>query len=306
MAELPERVNVYEVGPRDGLQAEETFVPTEAKVALVDSLSASGIERIQVTSFVRAEWIPQLADAGEVMAAIERRLGVEYNVLIPNRRGLERAVEARADSIQLVVSASPTHNRKNLNREPEETLQEIRELLPDASAAGLDVYCAIATTFGCPYEGPTPIDRIVELSHRLLQLGVAEVGLGDTTGMANPVHTSRLCEALRTEFPDGRFNLHFHNTRGMALACVVAGLQAGIDVFDGSVGGLGGCPYAPGATGNVATEDLVHMLHEMGIETGIDLDALIETAATIQESIGHKLPSSVLRAGKVSDLVESA
>lgn len=306
MTSLPERVKVYEVGPRDGLQAEATFVPTDAKVALVDALSASGVERIQVTSFVRAEWIPPLADATEVMARIERRTGVEYNVLVPNRRGLERALEADADSIQVVVSASPTHNRKNLNREPEETLGEYEQLVPEALTAGLSVYCAISTAYGCPYEGHTPLERVVDLSRRLFELGVTEVGLGDTTGMANPVHTQQLCLMLREAFPDRCFNLHFHNTRGMALACVVAGLQAGMDVFDGSVGGLGGCPYAPGATGNVATEDLVHMLQEMGIETGIDLDALIASAESVQEVIGHELPGSVLRGGKVSDLVASA
>ncbi len=302
MAGLPKRVRVCEVGPRDGLQAEEQSVATDAKVALIDRLSAAGVERIQVTSFVRPEWIPQLADAGEVMARIERRPGVEYNVLIPNRRGLERAIEARADSVYLVVSASPTHNRKNLNREPEETLAAYEEVVAEARSADVVVYGAIATAFGCPYEGRTPNGRVLELADRFFALGVEEVGLGDTTGMANPAHTEELCTELREQGSERRFNLHFHNTRGMALANVVAGARAGIDTFDGAVGGLGGCPYAPGATGNVATEDIVHMLEEMGIETGIDLDALLAAAREAQELVGHALEGSVLRAGKVSQL----
>lgn len=302
---LPRSVSVFEVGPRDGLQAEAAFMSTDAKVKLVDALSRTGVRRVQVTSFVRAEWIPQLADAAEVMALIERRPGVEYNVLLPNRRGLERAIGSGADSVYLVVSASPTHNRKNLNREPEQTLAEYAGIARDALATGLPVYCAIATAYGCPYEGVTPDARVVELAGRLLELGIGEIGLGDTTGMANPVHVERLCGVLRERFPDARFNLHFHDTRGMGLANVVAGLRAGVDVVDGSVGGLGGCPYAPGATGNVATEDVVHMLHEMGIETGIDLDALIGCAGFAQEAIGRELPSCVLKAGKSSELVQA-
>ena len=292
-----------EVGPRDGLQAEEQPIATDAKVALIDRLSATGVERIQVTSFVRPEWIPQLADADEVMARIERRPGVEYNVLIPNRRGLERALEASADSVYLVVSASPTHNRKNLNREPEETLAGYAEVVAEARAAGVAVYGAIATAFGCPYEGRTPNARVCELADRFFELGVDEVGLGDTTGMANPAHSEALCTELRERGGERRFNLHFHNTRGMALANIVAGARAGIDTFDCAVGGLGGCPYAPGATGNVATEDVVHMLEEMGIETGIDLDAMLAAASEAQEIVGHRLEGSVLRAGKVSELV---
>jgi hydroxymethylglutaryl-CoA lyase len=300
---LPTRVHVYEVAPRDGLQAESAFLSTDEKVRLVDALSHTGVERIQVTSFVRPEWIPQLADAADVMARIERVEGVEYDVLIPNRRGLERALAAGADSVYLVVSASATHNRRNLNREPHETLAEYAPLVEEARAAGLPVYCAVSTAFGCPYEGLTPDAAVLDLTARLLELGIAEIGLGDTTGMANPVHVERLCTALRRRHPHARLNLHLHDTRGMALANVLAGLRAGVDTFDGSVGGLGGCPYAPGATGNVATEDLVHMLGEMGIETGIDLDALIAVARQAEAAIGRELPGRVLRAGKVSELV---
>ena len=299
---LPRRVRVCEVGPRDGLQAEDRLVATDAKVGLIDRLSATGVERIQVTSFVRPEWIPQLADAGEVMARIERRPGVEYNVLIPNRRGLERAIEADADSVCLVVSASPTHNRKNLNCEPDETLAGYADIIAEAGSAGVAVYGGIATAFGCPYEGRTPNERVLELADRLFELGIEEVSLGDTTGMANPAHTEDLCAELRERGSERRFNLHFHDTRGMALANVVAGARAGIDTFDGAVGGLGGCPYAPGATGNVATEDMVHMLEEMGIETGIDLDALLAAAKESQALVDHPLEGSVLRAGKVSQL----
>ena len=302
---LPSHAAIFEVGPRDGLQAESGFVATDKKVELVDALSRTGVKRIQVTSFVSSAWIPQLADAEAVMARIERDPEVEYNVLIPNRRGLERAVEAGADSLYLVVSASPTHNRKNLNREPAETLAELAELVPDAHAAGLPVYTAIATAYGCPYEGTTPIEAVVDISARLLELGVVEIGLGDTTGMANPAGVTRTCARLRERFPAARFNLHFHDTRGMGLACVLAGLAAGMDTFDASVGGLGGCPYAPGASGNVATEDVVHMLHEMGVETGIDLDALIACARTAQDAVERELPSAVLKAGKVSELVSA-
>ena len=305
-AQLPHEVSVFEVGPRDGLQAESAFVPTDEKVALIDALSRTGVKRIQATSFVNPAWIPQLADAEEVMERIERVAGVEYNALIPNRRGLERAVAAGADSVYLVVSASSTHNRKNVNRAPRETLEEFAQLLPEATAAGLPVYCAVATAYGCPYEGPTPPDAVVAIAGRLFELGVVEVGLGDTTGMANPVQVERLVTRLREAYPGGRFNLHFHNTRGMALANIVVGLQLGMETFDASVGGLGGCPYAPGATGNVATEDVVHMLEAMGVGTGIDLDALIACARRAQAAVGHELPSAVLRAGKASELVEAA
>ena len=299
---MPNRVRVCEVGPRDGLQAEEQPVATDAKVALIDGLSATGVERIQVTSFVRPEWIPQLADADEVMARIERRPGVEYNVLIPNRRGLERALEARADSVYLVVSASPTHNRKNLNCEPEETLAGYEDVVAEARSAGTAVYGAIATAFGCPYEGRTLNRRVLELTDRFFELGVEEVGLGDTTGMANPAHTEALCHRAARAGRRAALQPPLPQHTRMALANVVAGARAGIDTFDGAVGGLGGCPYAPGATGNVATEDVVHMLEEMGVETGIDLDAMLAAARQAQEFVGHALEGSVLRAGKVSEL----
>lgn len=300
---MGERVHVYEVGPRDGLQAEAGFVPTERKVELVNALLATGVERVQVTSFVRAERIPQLADAEAVMAVIDRPPGVQLDVLLPNRRGLERALAAGADSVTLFLSASATHSRRNLQREPEEMLVELARLVPEAKAAGLPVHCAVSTAFGCPYEGIVPDERVVALSGRLLELGVEEIVLGDTTGMGNPAHVERLSQRLLGAYPGLVLNLHFHDTRGMALANVVAGLRAGVRRFDGSVGGLGGCPYAHGATGNVATEDLVHMLAEMGLETGIDLDALIGCARLAQELVGRKLSGHVLEAGKVSELV---
>jgi hydroxymethylglutaryl-CoA lyase len=300
--ELPSRVSVYEVGPRDGLQAEDRFVPTDDKIRLVDALTSTGLTRVQVTSFVRPEWIPQLADAEEVMRRVTRRPGVELNALAPNRRGLERAVAAGADSVLLVVSASATHNRKNLNREPEQTLAEYEALVPDA---GVPVYADISTSFGCPYEGAVSEDAVESITRRLFAMGVEEVGIADTTGVGNPVQVERLCGRLRSAFPGGRLTLHLHDTRGMGLANVVAGLRAGIDAFDGSVGGLGGCPYAPGATGNVATEDVVHMLGEMGIETGVDLDALLAAARLAQDLVGRELPGAVLRAGTASELVGS-
>src|SRR5262249_30706246 len=216
---------------------------------------------VQVTSFVRPEWIPQLADAEEVMRGATRRPGVELNALVPNRRGLERALAAGADSVMLVVSASATPNRKNLNRQPEGTVAEYEALVPEA---GVTVYADISTSFGCPYEGFVSEDAVESIAGRLFAIGVEEVGIADTTGVGNPTQVERLCARLREAF-DGRLTLHLHDTRGMGLANVVAGLRGGIDAFDGSVGGLGGCPYAPGATGNVATEDVVHMLGEMGI-----------------------------------------
>jgi hydroxymethylglutaryl-CoA lyase len=298
--ELPARVSVFEVGPRDGLQAEERFVPTEDKIRLVDALTATGLQRVQVTSFVRPEWIPQLADAEEVMRGVARRPGVELNALVPNRRGLERALAAGADSVMLVVSASATHHRKNLNREPKETLAEYETLVPEAR---VPVYADISTSFGCPYEGAVSEDAVEDIARRLFMMGVEEVGIADTTGVGNPVQVEQLCARLRAVFPDERLTLHLHDTRGMGLANVVAGLRAGIDAFDGSVGGLGGCPYAPGATGNVATEDVVHMLGEMGIETGVDVDALIAAARLAQKLVGRELPGAVLKAGKASEVV---
>jgi hydroxymethylglutaryl-CoA lyase len=300
---MGERVHVFEVGPRDGLQAESAFVPTGRKVALVNALSATGLQRIQVTSFVRADRIPQLADAEAVMAAIDRPPGVQLDVLVPNRRGLERALAAGAGSITLFLSASASHNRRNLQCEPEDMLAEFALLVPEAAAARLPVHCAVSTAFGCPYEGVVPDGHVVDLVGRLLALGVEEVVLGDTTGMGNPVHVERLSARLLDAYPGLALNLHFHDTRGMALANVLTGLRAGVRRFDGSIGGLGGCPYAHGATGNVATEDLVHMLAEMGFETGIDLDALITCARLAQELVGRKLSGHVLEAGKVSELV---
>jgi hydroxymethylglutaryl-CoA lyase len=300
---LPRSAFICEVGPRDGLQAESAILRTADKIALVDALSATGVRRIQVTSFAHPKWIPQLADAEQVMAGIERVDGVEYNVLAPNGRGFERAVEIGCNSICLVVSASPTHNRKNLNREPSETLRDFQRVLGKGADSRVRVSAAIATAFGCPYEGTTPANAVIDLVERLRELGVEEVGLGDTTGMANPVQVEALSGELLTRFPDLPLVLHFHNTRGMGLANIVAGLRAGVERFDASIGGLGGCPYAPGATGNVATEDVVHMLEEMRVECGIELDELIECAGRVQQLVGHELPSSVLKAGKVSETV---
>jgi hydroxymethylglutaryl-CoA lyase len=304
--ELPVAVKVYEVGLRDGLQAEDVFIATEKKIELINDLSRTGVKRIQATSFVRPDWIPQLTDGEDVMQGILRQSGVEYNVLIPNRRGLERAVAARADSVSLVVSASSTHNRMNLNREREETLDEIRLVVKEAESARIPVDVGIATAFGCPYEGPTAQEVVVLLVGSLVDLGLVEISLGDTTGMANPVEVHRLVNVLRETYTETRFILHFHDTRGMGLANVLAGLQCGINIFDSSIGGIGGCPYAPGATGNIATEDLVHMLGEMRIDTGIDLDSLIACTRKVSDLLGHDLPSHVLQAGKASELVEDS
>lgn len=299
----PERVTVREVGPRDGLQAEERVLPTEDKVRLIDALTAAGVGRIEVTSFVHPRAIPQLADAEEVFSRIRRRPGVVYSALVPNLRGAERALACGAGEISLFVSASETHNLRNVRRRISESLAGFEPVAERAAAAGVPLTGYVVTAFGCPYEGDVPEEQVERIVAAYARLGATAVYLGDTTGMANPAQVYRLCCRLRDRFPDLPLGLHFHNTRGAALANVVAGLQAGVTIFDGSVGGLGGCPYAPGATGNVATEDLVHMLHEMGIETGIDLDRLIGAARLAQELIGRELPGHVLKAGKRGDLV---
>ena len=301
----PEAVTVREVGPRDGLQAEERVLSTEDKVRLIDALTEAGFRRIEVTSFVHPRAIPQLADAEEVLARIRRRPGVVYSALVPNLRGAERALACGVDEITLFVSASETHNRHNVRRSIAESLAGFAAVAERAAAAGVPLTGYVVTAFGCPYEGDVPGEQVERIVATYAGLGAVAVYLGDTTGMANPAQVYRLCSRLKDRFPDLTLGLHFHNTRGAALANVVAGLQAGITVYDGAVGGLGGCPYAPGATGNVATEDLVHMLEEMGIATGVDLDRLLAAARLAQRLIGRELPGCVLKAGKRSDLVRA-
>ncbi|HEY8533779.1 MAG TPA: hydroxymethylglutaryl-CoA lyase [Micromonospora sp.] len=293
---MPSAVSLREVGPRDGLQNEKP-VPTEAKVRLLDALSATGVRRIEAVSFVHPRAIPQMADAGEVWRRARKAPGVRYSALVPNRRGAERALAAGFRDIEVVVSASDTHNRRNVNRSTAESLDDIAAIISVLHAAGASVEVIIATSFGCPYEGDVDPKRVASIVDRVVADGADRVAFGDTTGMATPRRVRDVVTVVRDRHPDIPLLLHFHNTRGTALANILTALELGVTEFDASVGGLGGCPYAPGASGNVATEEVVHMLHDMGIDTGIDLAALLEAAALAQEIVGRELPSGVLRAG---------
>jgi hydroxymethylglutaryl-CoA lyase len=301
MAPMPQSVRIREVGPRDGFQNEPETIPTVEKVRLIDKLSDSGLERLEVTSFVRPDVIPQLADAEEVLASVQRRDGVSFSVLIPNERGLERALgqRDRFDEINVFVSASETHNRKNVNRSIAESLADLEGTIGAASDAGLRCEGVISTSFGCPYEGEVPPERVFAIAERLAAAGCAEVGFGDTTGMANPRQVGELFASARERLGGVELTAHFHNTRGQGLANVLAALEQGIESFESSFGELGGCPVPPGATGNVSTEDVVSMLHEMGVETGVDLSRLIEASRAAQEVLGRPLGAHVLTAGPV-------
>jgi hydroxymethylglutaryl-CoA lyase len=301
MAGLPKSVRIREVGPRDGFQNEPETIPTAEKVRLIDLLTASGLRRVEVTSFVRPDVIPQLADAEEVLAAVRRREGVAFSVLIPNERGLERALRQRErfDEVNVFVSASEMHNRRNVNRSVEESLAGLERTLAAAGEAGLRREGVISTSFGCPYEGEVPPQRVFEVAERLVAAGCAEIGFGDTTGMANPRQVGEFFAAARERLAGVELTAHFHNTRGQGLANVLAALEQGVDSFESSFGELGGCPVPPGATGNVATEDVISMLHEMGVETGIDLPKLIGASQAAQEALGRPLGAHVLRAGPV-------
>jgi len=301
MVELPESVRIREVGPRDGFQNEPETIATADKVRLIDMLSASGLQRIEVTSFVRADVIPQLSDAEEVLAGVQRRDGVAFSVLVPNERGLERALKVRErfDEVSVFLSASETHNRENVNRSIEESLAGLERTLAGAREAGLRCEGVISVSFGCPYEGEVPSARVFEIAERLAAAGCEEVGFGDTTGMANPRQVGEFFAAARERLTGVELTAHFHNTRGQGLANVLAALEQGIESFESSFGELGGCPVPPGSTGNVSTEDVVSMLHEMGVGTGIDLPALIEASRAAQDVLGRPLGAHVLRAGPV-------
>ncbi|MEX0973245.1 MAG: hydroxymethylglutaryl-CoA lyase [Solirubrobacterales bacterium] len=301
MVELPTSVLIREVGPRDGFQNEPETIATADKVRLIDLLSASGLGRIEVTSFVRPDVIPQLADAEQVLSAVQRRDGVSFSVLIPNERGLERALAQRDrfDEINVFVSASETHNRSNVNRSIEQSLAGLERTLATAREVGLRCEGVISTSFGCPYEGEVPAERVFAIAERLAAAGCEEVGFGDTTGMANPRQVGEFFAAAGERLGGVELTAHFHNTRGQGLANLLAALQQGVDSFESSFGELGGCPVPPGATGNVASEDVVSMLAEMGIETGIDLPRLIEASRAAQEVLGRPLGAHVLTAGPV-------
>jgi hydroxymethylglutaryl-CoA lyase len=296
VGDLPTSLSLREVGPRDGLQNEPP-VDTAGKIALIDALATTGVARIEAVSYVHPRAIPQMADAAEVWGGIDRADPIRYSALVPNLRGARRALDAGFREIEVVVSASDTHNRANLNRTTAESLAETAELIGTAHDIGATCQVIVSTAWGCPYEGDVPLERVLSVAREALGHGADGLSYGDTTGMATPTRVTRLVGETRMAFPDTPLNLHFHNTRGTGLANVLAALQLGVSDFDASVGGLGGCPYAPGASGNIATEELVHMVEDMGISTGVDLERMIEVAAQAERLVGHTLPSQVLRAG---------
>jgi hydroxymethylglutaryl-CoA lyase len=302
MGAASQRIYIHEVASRDGFQIEPDFIPTEDKIRFINALSQTGLAKIEVTSFVSPKAIPHLRDAEEVMKSIERVPGVVYVALVPNARGAERALMCKADELNVFMSVSETHNRANVNRTTDQSLAGFKEVMDAVRGHNVHMNASLSTCFGCPFEGDVPPQRVLGLAERCLELGVQGVTLADTTGMANPRQVRELVSAAVKNFGADRITLHFHNTRGMGLANVVAGLEAGVTRFDASLGGLGGCPFAPGATGNICTEDLVHMLHEMGYRTGVDLDRLLTVARGLPKLVGHEVPGQVAKAGKTSDL----
>ncbi|MBP6559908.1 MAG: hydroxymethylglutaryl-CoA lyase, partial [Burkholderiaceae bacterium] len=291
------RIYMQEVGTRDGLQMEQAFVPTEDKIALVNALSAAGLAKIEVTSFTSPTAIPALRDAEIVMREIERRPGVVYTALVPNLRGAERAIESKTDELNLVMSVSETHNLANLRMTRAQSFASLAQVVGMAQAANVEVNVSLSCVFGCPMEGDVAEAEVFGLVQRFADLGVGGITLCDTTGMAYPSQVAHTTAAARARWPGMDFTLHFHNTRGMGLANVLAAIDAGADRFDASLGGLGGCPYAPGASGNVCSEEIVHALQLMGFDTGVDLPALIAAAERLPGLIGHDIPSQIVKAG---------
>lgn len=294
---FPEKVRIVEVGPRDGLQSEPDFVATADKIAMIDRLAAAGIREFEASSFVSPRAVPQMRDAADVVAGVDRSRPIRLTTLVPNPRGALAAAQARVDAMVVFLSASESHNRKNVNRSRAESLEGFREVVAIAREAGIAVQGAIATAFGCPFEGEVDVSAVTELAKAYAAMGVTHVTLGDTTGMATPPLVAERCRALREAVPETEIALHFHNTRGVGLVNVHAGLAEGVTIYESSIGGLGGCPFAPGATGNIATEDLVYLLHECGIETGVDAAAVAEAAAWMEGVMGRKLPGQAARAG---------
>jgi hydroxymethylglutaryl-CoA lyase len=294
---LPASVSLREVGPRDGLQNEDVILSVAQKVRLIDSLSASGLVQIEVGAFVRPENVPQMADTAAVFAAIRRRPGVCYSAIVPNLVGARRALDAGADAVQVFLSASQSHNQNNVNMGIEQSLAQAADVSALVRATGRSFEAVLSVAFGCPFEGDVPVERVLDLCARLLDLGASQITLGDTTGMAHPLLVRRVCGAFAHRFPGVPLRLHPHSARGAGLANVLAALETGVERIDASVGGIGGCPFAPGAPGNICSEDLVHMLHEMGIATGISLPALLESARLLETMLGHPVPGQTLKAG---------
>jgi len=297
MLRLPDRVTVCEVGTRDGFQIEPEFIATEQKIEVVERLTEAGLPRIEVTSFVSPKAVPQLRDAEAVMAGIHRRPGTRYAALVPNDKGASCAVDAGVDVIHTVVSASESHNLANVNMTIAESIAKLRAVGEIAARARVTMNCGISTSFGCPFEGDVPVAQLESVVARLVDLGAAGIGLADTTGMANPRQVTEILERLMPRFPGIEWTLHTHDTRAMAIPNILAAMACGVTNFDASIGGLGGCPFAPGASGNVCTEDLVHCLGAMGVATGIDLAKLIDVSKRVQQIIGRPLPGQVMKAG---------
>ena len=305
--DMKQRIYINDVAVRDGFQIEKNIISTETKIALIDALSETGIAKIETTSFVHPKLVPNMADAAEVLANIKRAADVTYSVLVPNLKGMERAVAthksgARIDEVNVVVSVSETHNRANVNRTCDESFADFAIMVGMAREAGIRINGSLSTSFGCPFEGYVPESRVLAFAARFADLGFDGVNLADTTGMANPAQVERLSAAAVTRLPKIELTLHFHNTRGMGLANVVAGIRAGIVHYDGSLAGLGGCPFAPGATGNICTEDMVNMLEDMDFDTGVDLDKLLAAAVKMPAIVGHDVTGQVMRAGKTMHL----
>ncbi len=298
---MKQRIYFNEVVTRDGFQMEPEFVPTDTKVGLINALSQCGYAKIEVTSFTSAKAIPMLRDAEEVMGRMARIPGVEYTVLVPNLRGAERAMESRPDEFNLVMSTSETHNLANLRMPREHSFAALRDVI-ERYGSVVPINVSLSACFGCPMEGEVPQSEVLHWAQRFADLGVRGLTICDTTGMAHPAQVAQMCEALQASFPTLQLTLHFHNTRGMGLANVLAAAQSGIDRFDGSLGGLGGCPYAPGASGNISSEDAIHMLDAIGYHTGIDLARLLPVARELSAIVGHAVPGQVAKSGRITDL----
>ena len=303
---LPNRVTIVEVGPRDGFQMEPAFIPTDKKVEIINAISRTGVPVVETTSFVNPKVIPQMADAAEVMERIDRAPGVRYTVLIPNIKGAERALQSEVDGLRLVVCVSETYNQRNVGMTVEESLEECEGVLKLADEHDTPVDVAVGLSFGCPLEGHVPPQKVFSLVGRLVEMGFQEVAIADSMGVANPQQVRGMMRQLLAQFPETVFSLHFHDTRGLGLANVLAGLEEGVTHFDSSIGGMGGCPVVAGATGNIATEDLVNMLNEMGLETGVDTEKVMACSRIVQEFLDRFLPSRILQVGTCAQLYQKS
>ena len=302
----PQSVTIVEVGPRDGFQMEKAFIPTDLKIRVIDLLSDAGLRSIEVTSFVNPKVIPQMADAAEVMARISRRSGATYKVLVPNLRGAERALNTKPDTLELVIVASESYNQKNVGLSVDQSIAACAEVARAAAARSVPLEVVIGTSFGCPIEGPVPETQVERIARAVAACGISRLSLADSIGSGNPAQVSRLVARIKGALPGMPLSLHLHNTRGLGLANALAGFQAGIDTFDAGLGGLGGCPIFPGATGNVATEDVVNLFEEMGVSTGVHLDKVREASRLMQQFLGRPLPSYILRVGTAAELFAKA